>query len=108
MIQSAAYSTAILMIAGSVIQAFLLENGLSEHVVTSYLSVVQIIQVSVMLVMSLIIDKIKNCLSVYAFQPVSLADTRTVGGAVGIDRCDQMRHANLRQKDIIANGVNPV
>ena len=60
LVQSIAYSTALLMIAGSVIQAFLLENGLGEHMVTSYLSVVQIVQVSVMLVVSLVIDKIKK------------------------------------------------
>ncbi len=58
------------MIAGSVIQAFLLENGLSEAMVTSYLSVVQIVQVSVMLVLSLIIDKIKNVLRVFAWSQV--------------------------------------
>ena len=70
LIQSIAYSTALLMIAGSVIQAFLLENGLSERMVTSYLSVVQIVQVSVMLVVSLVIDRIKNILRVFAWAMV--------------------------------------
>ena len=70
LIQSTIYSTALLMIAGSVIQSFLLENGMSETVVTAYLSVVQIVQVSVMLVLSLVIDKIKNVLRVFAWTQI--------------------------------------
>lgn len=70
LIQSSMFSTALLMIAGSVIQAFLLENGLGEGVVTSYLSIVQMVQVSVMLVLSLVIDKIKNVIRVYAWSQI--------------------------------------
>ena len=61
------YNTAILMIAGSVIQAFLLENGINEVLVTSYLSVVQIVQVSVMLVVSLLIDRVKKIVRLCAY-----------------------------------------
>ena len=42
-IQNTLYSTANMMITGSVIQGFLLESGVSEAVVTTYLSLVQII-----------------------------------------------------------------
>ena len=66
-IQNTLYSTANMMITGSVIQGFLLESGVSESIVTAYLSVVQIIQVSVMLIFSMLIDRIRNILRAYAW-----------------------------------------
>lgn len=66
-IQNTLYSTANMMITGSVIQGFLLESGVSENIVTAYLSVVQIIQVSVMLIFSMLIDRIRNILRAYAW-----------------------------------------
>ncbi len=69
-LHSATYSTFLMMIAGSVIQAFLLENGLSDRVVTLYLSVVQMVQVSVILIVSLIIDRIRNVLRAFAISTV--------------------------------------
>ena len=67
LLQSTLYSTANMMIAGSVIQAFLLESGVAESIVTWYLSLVQIIQVSVMMCLSLVIDRIKKIVKAYAF-----------------------------------------
>ena len=69
-LQSTCYSTAILMIAGSVIQAFLLENGVDAALVASYMSVVQIVQVTVMLVVSLLIDRVKNVVRLCAYSQV--------------------------------------
>ncbi len=66
-IQSITYSAALLLISGSVIQSFLLENGLSETMVTIYLSIVQMVQVGAMLVVSLLIDRVKNILRLCAF-----------------------------------------
>ena len=66
-IQSITYSAALLLISGSVIQSFLLENGLSETVVTLYLSIVQMVQVGAMLVVSQLIDSVKNVLRLSAF-----------------------------------------
>lgn len=65
--QSTLYSTAILMIAGSVIQAFLLQNGIDEWYVSIYMSVVQMVQVSVMFVVSLVIDRVKNVIKLCAY-----------------------------------------
>jgi hypothetical protein len=45
----------------------LLENGLSETVVTLYLSIVQMVQVGAMLVVSQLIDSVKNVLRLSAF-----------------------------------------
>ncbi len=69
-LHSIAYSTSLLLIAGSVIQSFLLENGISETIVTSFLSLVQIIQVSVMLVISLVIDKLTNIVKITAYATI--------------------------------------
>lgn len=63
---STLYATALLLMSGSIIQSFMLENGISESRVAIYLSVVQIIQVSLMFGVSLIIDKIKNVIKAFA------------------------------------------
>ncbi|MBR2615162.1 MAG: MFS transporter [Clostridia bacterium] len=65
-LQNILYSTANMMIAGSVVQGFLLESGVNESVVTWYLSLVQIIQVSVMMGFSLVIDRIRNVIRAFA------------------------------------------
>ena len=69
-IQSTSYSTANMMIAGSVIQGFMLESGIAENAVALYLSLVQILQVSVILVVSLVIDKIRNVIRAFAWSMV--------------------------------------
>ncbi len=69
-IQSISYSVALLLISGSVIQAFLLENGISETRVALYLSIVQIIQVASMLVVSVLVDRVKNVLRMCALSTV--------------------------------------
>lgn len=50
----------VLFINGAIFQTFLLECGMSEHSVNVYCSVMQIIQMTVMLVFSGKIDKINN------------------------------------------------
>ncbi len=65
-IQSITYNIALLLISGSVIQAFLLENGISETMVALYLSIVQIVQVVSMLVVSVLVDRVKNILKLCA------------------------------------------
>lgn len=69
-IQSIAYSVALLLISGSVIQAFLLENGISETKVALYLSIVQVIQVVSMLVVSMLVDRVKNVIRLCALSTV--------------------------------------
>ncbi len=65
-IQQIAYSIAVMLISGSVIQAFLLENGISETKVALYLSVIQIVQVGCMLALSVVIDRVKKVLGICA------------------------------------------
>lgn len=69
-IQNITYTIALMLISGSVIQAFLLENGISETKVALYLSVIQIVQVGGMLALSVVIDRVKKVLSLCAFSTV--------------------------------------
>lgn len=68
-------SVALVMVTGSIIQAFMLNNGVGEKQVTAYLSVVQLVQVAAMLLFSLFVDRVKNVLRTFALAqlfPVSL------------------------------------
>lgn len=69
-VSSITYSVALLLISGSVIQAFLLENGISETRVALFLSIVQIVQVASMLVVSMLVDRVKNVLKVCALSTI--------------------------------------
>lgn len=69
-VSSITYSVALLLISGSVIQAFLLENGISETRVALFLSIVQIVQVVSMLVVSMLVDRVKNVLRVCALSTI--------------------------------------
>ena len=60
-------SVALLMMTGSVLQDFLLQSGVKEEAVTLFLSVLQIVQVGVMLVFSAFVDRVKNMLRMFAF-----------------------------------------
>jgi len=66
-IQNITYTIAVMLISGSVIQAFLLENGISESKVALYLSVIQLVQVGCMLALSVVIDKVKSVLRLCAY-----------------------------------------
>ena len=66
-VHSALYSTAAMMIAGSIIQSFLLESGVSAPAVSLYLSLVQVVQVSVILAVSVFIDRIRSVIRAYAY-----------------------------------------
>ncbi len=65
--QSTLYSMAQLLVSGSVIQTFLFENNISESRITLYLSVLQAVQVAVMLIVSLIIDRVENIVKAMAY-----------------------------------------
>lgn len=66
-LQSTLYSMAVLLITGSVIQSFLFENNISESRITLYISVLPAVQVAAMLVVSLIINRIRNVVKVMAY-----------------------------------------
>ena len=51
------FSIASLFITGSIIQAFMLENGIDAKSVAYYVSALQIVQVSVMLLISPVVDR---------------------------------------------------
>lgn len=59
------YQLAGMMIAGSVLQAFWLENGLTQAQVTGILSLFQLVQVGGMMLFSLMVDRIRSTLAVY-------------------------------------------
>lgn len=61
------YSVPTLLMTGSIIQAFMLENGVSEKQVTYYGSVLQIVQVSVMLIASTFVDRLRNIIKIKGF-----------------------------------------
>ena len=61
------YSVPSLFMTGSIIQAFMLENGVSEKSVAFYVSVLQIVQVAVMLVASSFVDRLKNIIKIKGF-----------------------------------------
>ncbi len=69
-IQQITYSIAVMLISGSVIQSFLLENGISESRVALYLSIIQIVQVGCMLALSVVIDRIKKVIGICAFSMI--------------------------------------
>ena len=54
------FSIASLFITGSIIQAFMLEKNIKEKSVAYYVSALQIVQVSVMLLISPVVDRFKN------------------------------------------------
>ncbi len=56
------YSLTPLMITGSILQAFLLENGMAQDAVAQLMALFQAIQVGAMLLFSLLIDRLKNIL----------------------------------------------
>ena len=60
------YTVACTLITNSIIQGFMLENGIPEATVMLYLSVIQGTQVCVMFCFSLIVDKIKNIMRLYS------------------------------------------
>jgi len=66
-IHQAVYSAATLLITNAIIQAFLLECGVSESTVTAYLSIVQVVQVAVIFIFSALIDKIKKIVPLYSY-----------------------------------------
>jgi len=57
----------LLMLNGSVIQMFLAECGIPEQNITFYVSLMQIVQLSVMTAFAPFLDKIKNIIRVTAF-----------------------------------------
>lgn len=65
------YNTAVMLMSGSVIQAFLLENGANETAISLYLSVFQMVQVVTMLILSMFVDKIKNIVKASALLALS-------------------------------------
>lgn len=66
-IHTALYTVACTLITNSIIQGFLLENGMNEKNVLLYLSTVQAVQVGVMFLFSLVVDKLKKIMQLYAF-----------------------------------------
>ena len=60
------YNFIYLFLAGTVLQTFLLECGFAENTVNVYFSVMQIVQLSIMLIFSGKLDKIKNIIGVTA------------------------------------------
>lgn len=60
------YTAACTLITNSIIQGFLLENGMEEQTVMLYLSSVQAIQVCVMFLFSLVVDRLKNIMKLYS------------------------------------------
>ena len=61
-LQTAMYNCVNIIIGGSVFQTFMLENGISEAKVSLYVSVLQILQTALMLILSKAVENIKNVL----------------------------------------------
>ena len=66
-LQATIYNCAFLFISGSIVQSFMLESGINESKVSFYVSALQIIQVIVMLVISGLVENIKNIFKSLAF-----------------------------------------
>ena len=66
-------SVANLFLSGSILQSFMLKNGISEKNVAFFMSALQIVQVSVMLCMSPVVDRIKRIIKVNASVNLSVA-----------------------------------
>ena len=79
MLHHTLYNVAYSIITNSILQGFMLENGLKEEKVLLYLAVVQAIQIFIMLGFSHIVDKLKKTMSIYAY---SILLQTTMFGAV--------------------------
>lgn len=66
-IQQVLYNCSVILINGSVIQTFLMEYGVSGKSVSLYVSLMQIIQVLMMIAVSGIIEKIRNVIKSYSW-----------------------------------------
>lgn len=64
--QNVLYNFLYIFLASTVLQTFLLECGFAENTVNVYFSVMQIVQLSVMLIFSKKLDRVKNIIGVTA------------------------------------------
>ena len=75
-------SMAAIFINGSILQAFMLENGISEKNVAFFVSILQVVQVSVMLLVSPIVDKFKNIVKICGCVDLSLVAYSLLLGSI--------------------------
>ena len=71
-IHTAVLNLLLLLVNGAIFQTFLLECGISEHMVNIYASVMQVVQLATMLIFSKKMDRVKNiiCATAYWSAPV--------------------------------------
>lgn len=70
-LQQAAASIVSLLVTNSMIQAYLLQCGISEERVALYLTVMQIVNAGITFLLTFFIDRIKNVLKVYSYLTLS-------------------------------------
>ncbi len=70
-IQQAAASIVSLLVTNSMIQAYLLQSGINEERVATYLTAMQIVTAVITFLLTFFIDRIKNVLKMYSYLTLS-------------------------------------